>query len=64
MQQKHNPDIHIICGKCGNKNMFRYSIEKDWIEDLEGNQRQGVALTCENCGTLTGLDEVMEEQNN
>ena len=61
IEQKLNPDIHIICGKCGNKNMFKYSIQKDWLEDSEGNQREGVSITCGNCSTLTGLDEVMEE---
>lgn len=58
---KTNPDVHIICGKCGCHTMFSYNISKD-IDDETDKPILVVYLYCENCGTLTGLDELMKEK--
>ena len=56
MDRKLNPDVHLICGKCGCGTMFSYSLS---VEE-EGTT---VYLYCGNCSTLTGLDEIAEEKN-
>ena len=56
-----NPRIHIICGICGCKDMLSYKIKKNFICDNDGIERDGVAISCGNCDSVTGLDEVMGE---
>lgn len=61
MKQKTNPDIHIICGKCGCATMFTFKFQ------LDGNDNgkvvyPAVFISCQNCGTLTGLDEIIEDK--
>ena len=58
-----NPNIHIICGKCGCNHMFKYKV------NIEGNYNDdtsecspSVNIICYNCGTLTGLEEIIEEE--
>jgi uncharacterized Zn finger protein len=60
-RQKLNPDLHMICGKCGNKNELSYSIVKE-IDDETGEDKQEVSIFCDNCGTLTYLSEIIEEK--
>jgi hypothetical protein len=50
---KTNPNIHIICGKCGCATMMTYSIK------IEEDKPQ-VYLICENCETLTNINEVLK----
>lgn len=57
-----NPPLHIICGKCGNKNELTFKIDLKGNEDNEGNEYPAVFIYCGNCGTLTGLDEVIDEK--
>ena len=56
-----NPNVHIICGKCGCNHMFKYHISDD-VDDDTDEPIQTVYLYCENCSTLTGLDELMEKE--
>lgn len=61
--RKTNPDVHIICGKCGCATMFKYSIKEDCDDNSNNNEKQlYVSLCCENCSTLTHLDEIIEEE--
>ena len=58
-----NPRIHIICGICGNKDMLTFRIDRDEKRDVEDNiVGDEVMISCGNCGSLTGLDEVIEEK--
>ena len=57
-----NPPLHIICGKCGNKNELTFKIDHKGNEDEDGNEYPAVYISCGNCGTLTGLDEVIDEK--
>lgn len=63
-----NPRIHVICGICGNgdKKMFSYSLSEEVNDHLEGEAaetiRTEVYIHCANCSSLTGLDELMEEE--
>lgn len=50
-----NPPLHIICGRCGNKNDLSFKINFN-------EESAEVYITCGNCGTLTGLDEVITEK--
>jgi len=56
-----NPRIHIICGVCGSNKDFIFTIEPIGNCDNEGNTYPAVFITCQNCRTLTSLDEVMKE---
>jgi len=58
-----NPPLHIICGKCGNKNDLTFNIDPKGNEDKDGNEYPSVSISCGNCGTLTGLDEVINEKS-
>lgn len=55
--------IHMICGLCGNNEMFKFKIEPEGREDKAGNQFPAVFITCENCASLTSLDEIIKEEN-
>jgi hypothetical protein len=61
MERKINPDIHIICGKCGCATMFEFKLTLDGtcVDDII---YPAVFLTCNNCGTLTGLDGIVEDK--
>ena len=50
---KTNPDIHIICGKCGCATMMTYSIKIE--EDPQ------VYIICDNCNTITNINEVLNK---
>jgi hypothetical protein len=52
--------VHIICGFCGNNEMFKYSVSIEQDDDTEEDYFN-VILICENCSSLTGLDELMDE---
>jgi len=59
-----NPRIHIICGVCGNKDMFSFRIQEKGVCDNDGTERDGVYISCGNCATLTGLEELIKEETN
>lgn len=63
MDRKINPDIHIICGKCGCATMFNYEVVVEENDDT-GAKKPSVYLTCGNCSTLTGLDEIVDNKTN
>ncbi len=63
MKRKLNPDVHLICGKCGCGTMFSFELSIDSIDDGEG-QYPAVYLSCGNCGTLTGLEEISKDKTN
>lgn len=53
-----NPRIHMICGICGSNKDFKYKVEI--TEDL-GHE---IHITCGNCASLTGLDEIITNGDN
>ncbi len=56
-----NPPLHIICGRCGNKNDLCFEIDPDGNCDTNDNVHASVSVICNNCNTLTGLDEVIPQ---
>ena len=59
-----NPRIHMICGICGNNKMLKFRITEDEDCDDKGLYKfTSVYITCENCSSLTTLDEVIKEEN-
>jgi len=56
-----NPRIHIICGICGCKDLLIYKMSELYDDDTEIT-KPGVDIICKNCGSLTGLEELMEEE--
>lgn len=50
--------VHIICGFCGSRNNFTFSFVYN-----SDTKRKDVHLKCKNCSTLTGLDEIIKEEN-
>jgi len=57
-----NPRIHIICWICGSNKYFNYEISENSICDNEWVERDWVTIRCENCSSLTWLDEVIKEK--
>lgn len=57
-----NPRIHVICGLCGCNHMFEYKIGTEIDDDTE-KEKFVVYIHCKNCGSSTGLDELMPESN-
>ena len=57
-----NPNLHIICGKCGCNHMITYKVKED-LNDDTGEKIQIVYLYCGNCSTVTDLDEVIKREN-
>lgn len=56
-----NPRIHIICGICGCNDEFEFKITKE-LDDDTGEKKKVVYISCRNCSSLTGLDELMDER--
>lgn len=56
-----NPRIHIVCGMCGCNHMFEYEIVTE-INDDTDEPEQVVYIVCKNCGSLTGLEEIIKEK--
>lgn len=56
-----NPRIHIICGMCGCNHMFEYNISTEINDDTDEEELR-VSIVCHNCGTLTGLEEIIKEE--
>lgn len=61
MERKTNPDIHIICGKCGCATEFEFKLSIDGSSNGKGVY-PSVFISCRNCVTLTGLDEIIEDK--
>jgi len=57
-----NPRIHIICGICGSNKFFNYKISK-YVEDDTQQEKQAVVICCDNCTSLTYLDELIPEKS-
>ncbi len=53
--------IHMICGLCGNNESFKFKISPKGNCDKLGNEYPAVFITCGNCSTLTGLDNIIKE---
>jgi hypothetical protein len=51
-----NAKLHIICGNCGQNDMFDYKIVSD-IDDDTNEEYQTVYIGCNNCNTLHVLDD-------
>jgi RNase P subunit RPR2 len=56
-----NPRIHIICGICGCNKLLTFTIKED-IDDDTNKKYHYVSILCENCGSLTGLDELIKQK--
>jgi hypothetical protein len=59
--------LHIICGLCGSdKGELEYRIVDEPIEDHETGEITGCKkvpyITCNNCASLTALNEEIKEQ--
>lgn len=50
-----NARLHIICGNCGQNDMFTYQINNE-IDDDTNEKYQTVNLICNNCHTIHDLD--------
>lgn len=46
-----NPRLHIICGICGNNKMLKFTVKNG-----------EVTIICDNCSSITGLDEVIPKE--
>jgi uncharacterized Zn finger protein len=57
-----NPNVHIICGKCGCATMMEYQVVTS--KDIEDKPETHVYLNCGNCGTITNLDELIDNRLN
>ena len=61
-----DPRIHIICGICGSKNYMSFKVDRDANIHNEGEDNEYttnmVYIHCDNCGSLTALDELMPEK--
>ena len=57
-----NPNLHIICGKCGCNNMITYLVREE-LDDVIDKMKSQVYLYCGNCKTVTDLDEVIERED-
>lgn len=55
--------IHIICGMCGCETILSFQVRKE-INDDTGEYINVVYIHCENCSTLTGLDETIKQEEN
>ncbi len=57
--------IHIICGICGSDEHMNYKVNHDAniFNKAEENEyrKDAVVISCDNCGSITYLDEVMKE---
>lgn len=53
--------IHMICGKCGCDDELRFEIDLIGNCDNQGVEYPAVFIKCDNCGELTGLDNVIHE---
>jgi hypothetical protein len=51
-----NAKLHIICGNCGQNDMFEHRISIE-IDDDTNEERQVVHIACNNCGTLHYLED-------
>lgn len=51
-----NAKLHIICGNCGQNNMFDYEIVEE-INDDTNEPYQTVYIGCNNCHTLHDLED-------
>ncbi len=57
-----NAKLHMICGNCGQNDMFDYHISNE-INDDTDEEYQVVYIGCNNCGTLHILDDNAELEN-
>ena len=53
--------IHMICGFCGCNDEFEFTINPKGNCNNEGIEYPAVFIVCNNCSSLTGLDEVIKE---
>lgn len=58
-----NPRVHIICGICGSNKMMKFQVRQQ-INNDDNEEYPAVNLICDNCNSITGLDELMNEEKN
>lgn len=54
--------LHMICGMCGSSEHLKFEIKLE--EDEYCDDVIEIYIICENCSTLTSLDEHIEERKN
>jgi len=52
----------MICGMCGRNDDLSFKIDPKGNCDNEGVEYPAVSISCENCGSLTGLDEIIKDK--
>jgi len=57
-----DPRIHMICGICGSNKYFEYEIVPRGNCNFDGEEYTAVVVVCNNCSSLTNLDEIVEEK--
>lgn len=61
-----NPNLHIICGKCGCNNMLTFRIIQELVEIDDNDKyimKDKVSILCANCHTITRLDDIIKQDN-
>ena len=61
MQRKLNPDLYIICGKCGCSSMLSFNLHLDGNDNGEYIY-PSVFISCGNCGTVTTLEDEIKDK--
>lgn len=60
-----NPRIHIICGICGSNKDLSFEIVRNGLIENEGEENEckkdEVIIHCDNCSSITGLEEELKE---
>lgn len=57
--------LHIICGKCGSNEDLSFQIKHEEVFDNDDNiieYKYYTSISCNNCGTLTNLDDIIKEE--
>jgi len=60
-----NAKLHIICGNCGQNDMFGYEVVQE-EEDVTAKVESRVYIYCNNCSTLHDLEDnaTLKQKNN
>ena len=54
--------IHMICGICGCNEEFEFEINPTGNCNNDGEEYPSVTIVCNNCSSITNLDELMEDK--
>lgn len=54
--------IHMICGFCGCNDEFEYKVTSEEDDEDLSKDYYDVQIMCNNCSSLTSLDEMIDEK--